>query len=443
MRIGLIGNGGREHAIAKALMRYGERDSLYVFANYHNPGINKLANDTQLGDFSDTQAVTDYFFNNKVDFVMVGPETPLTLGIVDKLRGAGIPAIGPTAAQVQLESDKSFMREFMNRNAKWGSLQWKVVKSEKEVRDFIGEVGQIAIKPIGLTGGKGVKVMGANLESIEEAVLYALEWIGRDGAVLLEERLVGEEFSRIIFAADGKIAPMPVAQDFKYAYDGDQGPMTGGMGVYTMPDGSMPFIPQEDLTAADQLMKDVIDAIGEETQSPYRGILYGQFMETAHGPKVIEFNARFGDPEAINEMMLLEGDVAQLFYTVALGKLAPQTVCFKSKASLCKYLVPQEYPERSVKGLLFNIDEEIIERNDLDIIYASVKKSDSGLETLGSRTMAIAGLDDDIYQLSDKIEKILKEIEPPQFRHRHDVGSKAVIEKRIQHMKSIRAEAEQ
>jgi len=438
--MGLIGNGGREHAIAKALMKYKERDSLYVFANYHNPGIEKLANDTQIGSFSDIQSTIDYFSNKKVDFVMVGPETPLTLGVVDKLRSVEIPTIGPTVTQAQLESDKSFMREFLNRNAKWGSLQWKVVKSKNEALDFINTVGQIAIKPIGLTGGKGVKVMGTNLESIEEAVSYALEWIDRDGSVLLEERLVGEEFSRIIFAADGEIAPMPVAQDFKYAYDGDKGPMTGGMGVYTMPDGGMPFMPQEDLASADQLMKDVIDAIGEETQTPYRGILYGQFMETAYGPKVIEFNARFGDPEAINEMMLLEGDVPQLFFSIALGMLEPQAVNFKPKASLCKYLVPQEYPEKSVKGLSFTIDEEVINKNNLSIIYASVKKSDSGLETLGSRTMAIAGLDEKIYQLSDKIENFLKEIEPLQFRHRHDIGSKAVIEKRIQHMKSIRAQ---
>lgn len=441
MKIGLIGNGGREHALAKAFMRNKERDTLFVYANEHNPGIDSLAANTHLGSYTNTSAILDYFKAQKVDFVMVGPEAPLMESIVDQLRSEGIPAVGPTRAQARLESDKAFMRQFLNRNVPAGSLRWKVVENEQKALDFINQIGEVAVKPIGLTGGKGVKVMGTNLHSITETLNYASEWIRQDGSVLLEERLLGEEFSRIIFAADEKIAPMPVAQDFKYAFDDDQGPMTGGMGSYTMPNGSMPFISQEDLATADQIMLEVIRAIGEETGSPYQGVLYGQFMETAAGPKVIEFNARFGDPEAINEMMLLEGDVPQLFHQIACGQLDPQKISFKSEASLCKYLVPQEYPEKSVKGILFNIDEALIHNNGLDIIYASVKKSGEKLETLGSRTMALAGTSDNMDQLSKHLENVLEQIEPAEFRHRKDIGAKKILEKRIEHMKNIRNQA--
>ena len=439
MKIGLIGSGGREHAMAKALSRWLDRDSLFVFASHHNPGIDTLATNTKIGKLDDVAAIVDYFIEKKVDFVAVGPESPLMTGAVDALRAAGVPTVGANQKQAQIESDKHFMRQLMTEVAPWGSPGWKLVRSRKEAEDFINDVGEVAVKPTGLTGGKGVQVMGTQLMTVNEALDYIDEWLEKDGVVLLEERLVGEEFSRMVFAADGKIAPVSVAQDFKYAYEGDRGLMTGGMGVYTMADGSMPFLTEENLKQADELMALVIRALGERSGSPYRGVLYGQFMVTARGIRVIEFNARLGDPEAINVMTLLEGDPAQVFFDIATGKLDPETVHFAKRASLVKYLVPEEYPEQSVKGRKFKFEAKKLEDAGFQVIYASVREGMEGvLDTLGSRTMAVIGLGDHPGDICDDMEEMLADLQPEGLRHRADIGARDLIEKKVARMNALR-----
>ena len=439
MKIGLVGNGGREHAVANALTRNQERDLLFVFASYPNPGIERIAEEIAIGSLTDVQTIEDYFASNRVDLVVIGPEAPMMVGLVDQLRSRGIPAVGPTQSQARLESDKTFMRELLQSYIKWGSPMWQNVKSGQEVMDFISKVGEVAVKPVGLTGGKGVRVMGVHLGSVDEAVAYAGEWIKKDGRVLLEERLVGEEFSRMVFASDGKLAPMPVAQDFKYAYDGDKGPMTGGMGSYTMSNGSMPFLNPDELAEADKLMQEVIDALAVETGCPYRGVLYGQFMVTAKGIRVIEFNVRFGDPEAINVMALLQSDAPLLFLKVANGQLDADEVVFTPQASLCKYLVPQEYPDKPSEPIIFDLNEERTKEAGLSVILASVKKAGSRWEALGSRTLAVVGLGEDAGFLSEKIEKLLEEIEPASLRHRKDVGNGGLIRSKTEHMRGLRS----
>lgn len=440
MRIGLIGSGGREHAMAEALCRQSDRDNLVVYASHRNPGINAIASQTLVGKLDDVDAIVQYFMTNKVDFVAVGPESPLMAGAVDALRRAGIPTVGANKAQAQIESDKHFMRKLMAEVVPWGSPGWKLVGSRQEAASFIGEVGEVAVKPTGLTGGKGVQVMGTQLATVEDALAYIDEWLEKDGVVLLEERLVGEEFSRMVFASDGEIAPVSVAQDFKYAYEGDQGLMTGGMGVYTMADGSMPFLTEENLEQADQLMAQVIHALGERSGHPYRGILYGQFMVTARGIRVIEFNARLGDPEAINVMTLLEGDPAQVFFDIARGQLDIASVRFAKQASLVKYLVPKEYPEQSIKGRHFSFPVQKAERAGFQVIYASVSQEEDGLlKTLGSRTMALVGMGEHPGGLCESMESLLADIQPEGLRHRADIGARELIETKTAWMEELRA----
>jgi phosphoribosylamine---glycine ligase len=438
MKIGLIGSGGREHAMAKAFCRQPECVSLFVFASHANPGINLLADETVIGKLNDVSAIVDYFVGHEVAFVAVGPEAPLLAGAVDALRAAGVPTVGANQAQAQIESDKHFMRQLMAEVVPWGSPEWKLVRSRQEAADFISEVGEVAVKPTGLTGGKGVQVMGTQLMTVEDALNYIDEWLAIDGVVLLEERLVGEEFSRMVFASDEKIAPVSVAQDFKYAYEGDTGLMTGGMGSYTMSDGRMPFLTDTHLEQADKLMAQVIHALGEKSGSPYRGILYGQFMVTKRGIRVIEFNARLGDPEAINVMTLLCGDPAQVFFDIARGQLDVNTVKFAEKASLVKYIVPEEYPEQSIKGRRFDFDVAQVEAAGFEMIYASViAGEDCALETLGSRTLAVAGLGEHPGQLCEAMEALLLTIQPEGLRHRADIGSQELIEQKTVWMEAL------
>jgi phosphoribosylamine--glycine ligase len=440
MKIGLIGSGGREHAIAKILCKGQQCDSLFVYGSHLNPGIQKIASSLILGDMHDLQKMDDFFMANGVELVVVGPEVPLISGVSDQLRLKGLKVVGPTKTQARLEGDKVFMRDLLRRRVKKGSPRWQEVKDAASARDFITEVGQVAVKPVGLTGGKGVWVMGVHFHSIEEALEKVELALRQDGVVLLEERLIGEEFSRMVFVSDNKIAPMPVAQDFKYAFDGDQGGMTGGMGAYTMADGSMPFLKEEDLKQADLILQQTVDAIEEESGKKYRGFLYGQFMATVDGVRVIEFNVRLGDPEAINMMALLETDTVELFGAIAEGILNESDVSFTPKASICKYLVPASYPGSSNEHVEININKKEIEKAGFSVIFASITEKGEFMETLGSRALAIVGLGENVFNISEEMEALLEKIEPPTMRHRKDIGDEYVVRNKIQKMRSIRNE---
>lgn len=438
MRIGLIGSGGREHAIAKILAKNRGRDSLYVYGSHLNPGIQKLAALSSVGSMQDVETMKDFFTENKVELVVVGPEVPLIAGVSDRLRRQGIRVMGPTQAQAHLEGDKVFMRDLLRRRVQKGSPQWREVRDVETARNFIREVGQVAVKPIGLTGGKGVSVMGVHFQTIDEALERVQTSLEQDGVVLLEERLIGEEFSRMAFVADGKIMGMPVAQDFKYAYDGDQGGMTGGMGAYSMADGSMPFLTRDDLQEADLILQLTVNAIEEETGAGYRGFLYGQFITTAHGVRVIEYNVRLGDPEAINMMALLDTDAPEFFGELADGQLRKENAAFLPQASVCKYLVPAAYPQSGSEKIVVNLKDEDVNQEGFSIIYASIVEKPQGLETLGARALAVVGIGTDAGNISAGIEALLGRIEPATLRHRKDIGDVQIIQKKVRKMESLR-----
>jgi phosphoribosylamine--glycine ligase len=441
MRIALIGSGGREHAIAKNLAQLPRRDQLFVFGSQPNPGILPLATEYEIGKMSDAAGIARFCTTHKVDLAVVGPETPLMAGAVDHLRATGIPAFGPTASQARLESDKTFMRDLLRRKLGWGSPEWRVVTSRGAAAEFLKFIGPVAVKPIGLTAGKGVRVMGVHLRDDAEALDYSEEWIRKDGKVLLEERLIGEEFSRIVLVSKGKILPMPVAQDFKYARDGDLGPMTGGMGAYTCADGSMPFLTKDELLEGDRLLQEVVNALDEETGEHYRGALYGQFMVTPNGIRVIEFNARFGDPEGINLNALIHPtvDAPMLYAMVAEGRLPADIGVFQRKASVVKYLVPHTYPESDPHPPVFDLDLAAIEAAGMSVIYSSVQAEGGRLRSMGSRTLALVALGEEPGALSARMEELLWRIQPPELTHRTDVGSAAVIAEKVKHMQELRS----
>jgi phosphoribosylamine--glycine ligase len=441
MKIGLVGSGGREHALALALTRNPEHDRLVVFGSSLNPGLLRMAEKVEIGRMNDAAAIDAFMRAEKVDLVVVGPEAPLMTGVVDALRKGGLPTVGPVQVQARLEGDKGFMRDILQRNLPWGSPQWQVVRSAGEARAFIEQTGPVAVKPLGLTGGKGVRVMGVHLADAEAAVQDAHGWIERDGSVLLEERLVGEEFSRMAFVSGEQVIPMPVAQDFKYAYDGDRGGMTGGMGAYTTKSGGMPFLNEDDLRQADDILRRTVQAITAESGQPYRGFLYGQFMATASGVRVIEYNVRLGDPEGINLMLLLQSDAPRLLRNLADGRLEPQEARFLPQASLVKYLVPAGYPDRDDGPRQFALDERRVKQAGFRLICASAAQTDGAWQTLGSRTLALAGIGEDPAGLSERMEALLAEIEPPELRHRADVGSRSTIQMKIERMAALRSGA--
>lgn len=438
-KILLVGSGAREHAIAKAIVR-SKNAQLLSFMSSKNPGIARISKEWTVGNICDVNTVVDWARKNSAELAVIGPEAPLNAGISDALLKANVPCAGPSKAAAQLECDKSFARNLMRKHKIPGCPKFGVFSGASEASEFIDSLEQVVIKPAGLTGGKGVKVMGPHLKDKGEAKEYVREVldqkIGSLPSVVIEEKLIGQEFTLQAFVDGKNISPMPAVQDHKLAFDGDRGPNTGGMGSYSDAGDLLPFLTQNDYDAGLEIMKKTIQALAKEG-TPYKGFLYGQFIATKKGIGVIEFNARLGDPEAMNVMSLLESDLAEILQQITTGTLKPAR--FSKKATVCKYLVPEGYPEKPRKNERIEANEKAIERLGAQYFYASVDERDGIIYEMGSRTVAVLGVADSIDEAEKISEKATSFVSGPLF-HRKDIGTKKLIEKRIAHMKELRGD---
>lgn len=434
MRVLLVGGGGREHAIAESIARSLKNPQLFAVMNKKNPGIARLCKEFSLMKETDTNVV-DFAKKNNIELAIIGPEAPLAAGIPDMLWEAGIPVVGPRRLAAQIEFDKAWTREFMKKYGISGCPGFRVFrKGESGTDEYIDELGDVVIKPAGLTGGKGVRVMGDHF-GIDGAKSYALEVLKNDELVI-EERLVGEEFTVQAFVDGRTLAFAPSVQDHKRAFDGDKGPNTGGMGSYNDSKDILPFMKGTDYTDAKKIMTDTVQAIRKETGIPYQGILYGQFMATSKGISVIEFNARFGDPEAMNVLPLLENDFIDICSCIVNGNLDKIDVKFKKQATVCKYAVPAGYPDDPVKDSIV----EIGKMDDALLFYSSVYEKDNKIYTTGSRAIAVLGIADTINEAEKKARAGLLCIKGA-LHSRRDIGTDEHISKRILHMKELRTES--
>lgn len=432
MNILLIGGGGREHAIAEGIKRSKHNPVLYAVMAKKNPGIAVLCEDFLLEKETEVGKVIEYAKSRDIEMAFVGPEAPLAAGIADALWEAGIPVVGPKKACAIIEFDKAWARNFMKKYGIEGCPAYEVFTEEGAAHTFIEKLGDVAVKPSGLTGGKGVKVMGDQLPDLEAAKAYTSELLEK-GPVVIEERFIGEEFT-LQALVDGKsLIFFPAVQDHKRAYEGDLGPNTGGMGSYTDAGELLPFMLPADLEKVKKIMQDTVKALHEETGTGYLGVLYGQFILTASGPKVVEFNARFGDPEAMNVIPLIETDFVEIMSAMVKGTLDKLPVNFSRKATVCKYAVPAGYPDTPEK------DSEIIVGNigEASVYYASVYEKEGKIYTTSSRAVAALGCAETIAAAEKIAQNTLENIRGKLF-FRKDIGTAALIQKRIDHMKELR-----
>ncbi|GAB6286053.1 MAG: phosphoribosylamine--glycine ligase [Methanoregula sp.] len=428
MKILVVGGGGREHAIARAMSRNSETSIFSVMAK-KNPGIAAIARKVCIASETDVSRVVAFAHETGSEYAFIGPEAPLEAGIVDHLEAAGVACVGPTQAAASLETDKAFCRELMAEHRIAGCPAYRIFHDAAEAITFIREhEGDLAVKPIGLTGGKGVRIMGEQIDRAG-AIAYVKQI---KGEVVLEECLRGEEFTLQAFVDGKTLVPMPLVQDHKRAFEGDAGPNTGGMGSYSMPDHSLPFVTTGDYEQAIAIMKSVV-VVMARTGTPYKGILYGQFMNTADGPKVIEFNARFGDPEAMNVLTLLSSDLSDIVTRITEGSLSRGQVSFKREATVCKYLVPAGYPDSPRKGDLLTVKDPA----PATLYYANVEERDGQLYTLSSRTLAFVGTGKTLDEAEQAAETAASAV-TGKVRHRRDIGTQALLTQRIAHMKELR-----
>ncbi len=381
----LIGSGAREHAIALALKKSGA--NIISILDKKNPGIIRLSSKVIFKQSLDTDF--SWIKNVKADLAVIGPEKPLSLGYADTLETYGIPVVGPYKKPAQIETSKIFARKLMEQYNIPGNPIFFVCENENEVRHALKELNfEAAIKPDGLTGGKGVKITGDHFQDIEQAVDYAMQLIKKDGAVIIEQKLKGTEFTAQAFTDGREIYIMPLVKDYKRAYDNDQGPNTGSMGAISFPDQQLPYISNETLEKTIDIMKKAVQAVKRETGEPYKGIIYGQFMQTINGPFLIEFNARFGDPEAMNVLSLLKTPFIEVAKQITNKTLKKPS--FENKATFCLYVVPEGYPENPVKNQPIMIDHEKISQiKNVTLFYGSVNQQDNQILTTSSRTLAI------------------------------------------------------
>jgi phosphoribosylamine--glycine ligase len=439
MRVLTVGGGGREHAIVRAL--YDGGAEIYAAMNNRNPGIARASKEFDLIKETDVRKVTDFAIRSGVEMAVIGPEAPLEVGLADSLEAEGIGCVAPKKNAARIETSKSFMRNLLKDHSIPGNLDFEVFDSYSDAKEFMmGYDGEVAVKPVGLTGGKGVKIQGEHLLTKEAVLDYVKEILDKSiggGAVVLEERAKGEEFTLQAFCDGKSVVAMPVVQDHKRAYEGDRGPNTGGMGSYSMADHSLPFMTQQEYEGAMDIMAKTVTAMANEG-CPYVGFLYGQFILTRNGPRVIEFNARFGDPEAMNVLPILTSNFVDICGHIVDGTLSRSKAAFAKKATVCKYVVPEGYGTKSMAGLPITVDEKAIDKEGVWLYYAAVNEEKGRVLTTTSRSLAIVGVEDSIEDAEEACERGLAHIKGEAIAIRHDIGKPDLIQRRIDHMKEIR-----
>jgi phosphoribosylamine--glycine ligase len=432
----VVGGGGREHAIAHAVAPDAD---LYACASNRNPGIASLAEGTRVVDETDAERVVAVAEEVDATLAVVGPESALAAGVADALDDAGVFTFGPSAEAARIETDKAYQRRFMREHGIPGCPDFETFTDMDAACEYIDAAdGDLAVKPAGLTGGKGVRVTGDQVTKAEAKTYLR----GSDyDRVVLEERLVGEEFTVQAFVASegrrssGRMRTTPAVQDHKRAYEGDEGPNTGGMGSYGDAGSTLPFMDASDYREAVEIMEATVEALPS-----YTGVLYGQFMLTADGVRVVEFNARFGDPEAMNVLPVLETPFVDVLTAARDGDPLPD-LDFDARATVCKYAVPAGYPTDPEAGARIEVDEESVARaaagdGDARLFYASVDARADGLYTTTSRAFAVVGVAETIADAEATAEDALAAGEG--VRVRHDIGTAELVQRRIDHVARLR-----
>ena len=432
----IVGAGGRESAFA---LKLAAESCLSAFVSHKNPTIlqcvERSGGNFRVGDVRDPQAVTRFALENGVDYAFVSADEPLAHGVVDALLDAGIKTAGATRAAARIEWDKTYAMELMQQVAAEFTPQFTVIAAAEQIEDglrkFAAQGLEVVVKPQGLTGGKGVKVMPEHLPDYAACAAYAHQLLATrpEEQVLLVEKLTGIEFT-IMGLTDGQHLVMsPASYDYPFRFANDTGPGTGGMGCFTAADGRLPFLTDADLDACRTVMQRVIQRLGE-SGARFNGVLNGGFFKTATGIRFMEFNSRFGDPEGLNILAVLQTSFAELLRTICAGTLSADHVAFAPQASVIKYLVAPEYPASSPTRTAFTLDSKALAALGL-VAYCGACESTGELNrftTLGSsRVLAIGATDDDIAVAADRVNRGIDQCVTGKLEYRADIGSPADI----------------
>jgi len=407
----VIGSGGREHAIVDALSRSPQVGA--IFCAPGNAGIGQLARNVAIKD-NDVQALLEFALANSIDLTVVGPEAALAAGVVDAFRQNGLKVFGHTVAATRIESSKEFAKDLM-ASCNVPTAAYRSFTDFNEALEYVSARPFPAVlKYDGLAAGKGV-VIAENLEQAREALCTMLldEAFG-EGKVVVEDYLEGPEFSFLCFVDGCKVYPMPLSQDHKRAFDGDKGPNTGGMGAYT----GLPFIESSDLEyAMEHIMKPVAEKMAG-IGCPLSGVLYGGLMKTSQGIKVIEFNARFGDPETEVVLPLLKSDIYDIFEAIATSSPLEKEPVWSDEVTLGVVLASKGYPGHYDKGAVIGG----LDKLDARVYHMGTSIVDGKTVTSGGRVLMVVCSGKDTGSAKEKVYQEIAKIDCNALFHRNDIA---------------------
>jgi phosphoribosylamine--glycine ligase len=422
MRVLLIGSGGREHALAWKLAQSERLSKLFVAPG--NGGTSEVAENVAL-DPADHAAVIAFAKAQGIDFVVIGPDAPVVAGLGDDVRTAGIACFGPSKAAGQLEGSKSFTKALCDEmHIPTAGYGW--FDAEAPALAYVRRHGApVVIKADGLALGKGVTV-AMSLDEAEAAIrdCFAGAFGASGASLVIEDFLEGEEVSFFVLCDGEHTLPLATAQDHKRAFDGDMGPNTGGMGAYSPAPAMTPEL-------IERTMRDIIEPTVRGLNArgtPYQGVFYAGLMLTQDGPKLIEYNARFGDPETQPMMMRLESDLLDLLYATATGDLAGKTATWRPEAALTVVMAANGYPASYKKGSV--IGPLPPETPTLKVFHAGTRRDGERLLSYGGRVLNVTTLGTSVAEAKERADAALLQIDWPDGFYRHDIGWRAIQRER-------------
>lgn len=420
-RLLVIGSGGREHALVHKLAQSPGVKKIFVAPG--NSGTSQRGENIPIAA-DDIEAIVAFAKANDIDLVIPGPEAPLTLGVTDALAREGIACFGPDRYCATLEGSKSFAKEIM-RSAGVPTASFEVFDNVADARRYAEAKDRpLVVKADGLAAGKGVIVA-----SDREQALAAIDEIMASGTfgeaakkILIEEKLEGEEVSLLCLCDGENAEPLPSAQDHKAVYDNDQGPNTGGMGAYS----PAPCLPDQELRAvADLVAKPVLEEF-KKRGHPFRGVLYAGLMLTKDGPKVLEYNVRFGDPECQPLLSRMESDLASHMSACVSGSLDKEKIVFSPQASLGVVAAAKGYPGKYAKNLIIEGIPEAESDENVKVYHSGAKFVGEALSSDGGRVLCVTALGNDLREARDRAYSALEKIKMPRMHFRKDIGAKGL-----------------
>ena len=433
MKILVIGSGGREHALVWKIAQSPLASKIYCAPG--NAGTAEYAENVAIAS-DDVPSLLKFSIDNKIDLTVVGPEAPLVLGIVDDFEKRGLKIFGPRKKAAQIEGSKVFSKQFM---VKYGipTAACGIFDDIKKAKNYIDEMGApLVVKADGLAAGKGVIVCQTKKEALDavDLIMGKREFGAAGDKVIIEECLVGEEASILAFTDGKSIVPLASSQDHKRVNDKDQGPNTGGMGAYS-PAPIVTELLMEKIYI--NVLKPFVAGMNQEG-TPYKGVIYAGIMVTKKGPMVLEFNARFGDPETQPIMMRMKGDIVPIFQAIVDEKLDNRLIEWDERAAVCVVLAAGGYPGKYEKGLPISGLDRIEQVEGAMVFQAGTRvehrtrNTEHGAQVLtnGGRVLGVTALGDGIKLAIDKAYRAVKLINFKDMHYRKDIGKKAISRKR-------------